>query len=116
MLDLIWKIVEFFINKNTEKKIALANTQLEVDKINADVEKNKDQIKGAILGKGAYWFQLFFVIPLSLWFSGVVLYSLLWCKDCIYPQPFTIAALPPPLNDWAGAIIAFLFLTKGGGR
>jgi len=36
-------------------------------------------------------------------------YSVLWCADCAYPQPWTIAALPPPLDAWAGAIVLSIF-------
>lgn len=53
-----------------------------------------------------WWFALFFVVPLGVWFAAVCLYSVFLCQNCLFPQDWTVAALPPPLNDWAWAIIA----------
>jgi hypothetical protein len=114
MFGLIVKLIEFGIDKWSGTKIQQASSEVEREKILADVEKNKDQVRGMILSKGSYWFQLFFIIPLAVWFSIVVLYSIFWCKGCMYPQPWSIAALPPPLNDWAGWIVGFLFLANAG--
>jgi len=97
-------------------KLKAAKTDVEREKVRADVEKNKDAVRAAVLVKGGWWFQLFFIVPLSLWFSGVVIYSLLWCQDCVYPQPWSIAALPAPLNEWAGWIIGYLFLVNTAKR
>lgn len=55
------------------------------------------------------WLLLFFIAPLGFWFTAVCVYSVLWCKGCAFPQDWTIAALPPPLDQWAGAIISALF-------
>lgn len=117
MWTILWKLVELAIEKWSGYKLKQAETSLEKEKIVAQTEQSKDKWKAVILtSTGAWWFQLFFVIPLALWFSAVVIYSMFWCQDCMYPQPWSIAALPPPLNDWAGAIIAFLFLTNTGKR
>ena len=110
MFSIIWKLLEWGIDKYSSHKLQTANTQLEREKIEADVQKNKDNVRGMVLGQGAFWFQLFFIIPLALWFSSVTVYSILWCEDCIYAQPWTIAALPEPLDEWSGWIIGFLFL------
>lgn len=59
-----------------------------------------------------WFFPLFFVIPAGLWFGSVCVYSVLWCQGCMFPQPWTIAALPPPLNDWMGWIVQSLFVGK----
>lgn len=113
MFSIVWEVVKFFIDKIGEVKVRQANTALEREKIVSETEQAKDKWKAVILtSTGGWWFQLFFIVPLALWFSAVVIYSILWCNNCIWPQPWTIAALPPPLNDWAGAIIAFLFLTN----
>lgn len=50
-----------------------------------------------------------FAIPVWFWFSSVLVYSVFWCEKCAYPMPWVIAALPPPLNEWAGGIIMSLF-------
>lgn len=112
MFTFIWKLIEWGLDKWTSYKLQSADTALERERIEAQTEQNKDNAKAMVLGQGAFWFQLFFIIPLSLWFSSVVIYSILWCQDCIWAQPWTIAALPSPLMEWSGAIIGFLFLVK----
>lgn len=113
MWQLLWSAVEWGINKFSDYKLKNADNALEKERISSQTEQSKDKWKAVILtSTGAWWFQLFFIIPLAFWFSAVVIYSVLWCKGCVYPQPWTIASLPNPLDDWAGAIIAFLFLTN----
>jgi hypothetical protein len=55
-----------------------------------------------LTGRG-WWFPLLFLITAGLWFGSVCVYSVLFCKACIFPQARSIAALPPPLNEWMGA-------------
>ena len=100
-------------------KIRRADSEVAILKIEADKKKNVEmwQARSEVLRHGSFWFQLIFIIPLGLWWSGVLLYSLLWCEKCAYPFAglgyyWEIAALPEPLNSWGGAIIAFLFLTE----
>lgn len=88
-----------------------------------DNETDRQRIKAGVLeeylksqarimtGPG-WWFPLFFVVPLGFYWLAVVVYSVFWCKDCAFPQDWTIAALPKPMDEWAGAIIATYF----GGR
>lgn len=117
MFQILWGLIELVLNKYSDYKLKQTNNALEKEKILADTEQNKDKWKAVILtSTGSWWFQLFFIIPLAIWFASVVTYSLLWCRDCAFPQPWTIAALPSPLNEWAGAIIAFLFLTNAAKR
>lgn len=68
----------------------------------------------AVLTGPGWWFPLFFIIPLGLWFASVCLYSILFCRLCVLPQEWTIAALPPPLDEWAGVIISSLFIGASG--
>jgi hypothetical protein len=113
MWGLVWKLVELGIDKFSDYKVKKSDDALEIARIREETEQSKDKWKAVILtSTGAWWFQLFFIVPLAAWFSLVVVYSMFWCKGCMYPQPWTIAALPSPLNEWAGAIIAFLFLTN----
>lgn len=112
MFTLVWKLVELAIDKFGDYKLKTADNQLERDKISADVEMSKDKWKAVILtSTGAWKFQLLFLIPLGLYWCSVLFYSMLWCKNCIFPQPWTIAALPSPFMEWAGAMIGFLFLS-----
>lgn len=113
MWQIIFSIISSLLDRWGDYKLKQSNNELEKEKIKASVEASKDKWKAVILtSTGAWWFQLFFIIPLAFWFSAVVIYSVLWCKGCVYPQLWTIASLPNPLDDWAGAIIAFLFLTN----
>lgn len=91
-----------------------------------DNETTREQIKGEVIknylasqvailtGKG-WWFPLLFLVPAGFWFAAVCVYSILWCKLCVYPQPWSIAALPSPLNEWMGGIVSSLFIGKAGG-
>jgi hypothetical protein len=94
-----------------------------VDKyMESDVRK--DEIKAAIIksqleaqtqvltGKG-WWFPLFFIAPTALWYSSVCIYSSLFCAGCRFPQTWSIAALPPPLDMVVGVIVSGLFVGKG---
>ena len=115
MWQIIWGLVELALNKFSEYKLKQTSDSLEREKIHAQTEESKDKWKAVILtSTGAWLFQLFFIVPLALWFLSVVLYSVFFCQDCMYPVGWTIAALPSPLNEWAAAIIAFLFLTNTG--
>ena len=61
-----------------------------------------------------WFFPLLFLVPAGFWFGAVCVYSVLWCRGCAFPQNWTIAALPPPLDEWMGAIVASLFIGKAG--
>lgn len=93
-----------------------------------DNETTREQIKSELVktflsaqvsvltGRG-WWFPLFFVAPAGFWFASVCVYSVFWCRNCAFPQPWTIAALPAPLDGWVGgAIIGSLFVGKAGGE
>jgi hypothetical protein len=81
-------------------------------------EVKKEQIKGEVtstwikaqanlLVGRTWWFQLFFVIPLGAWWSAVIF-------DSIFRIPhWDVAALPPPLDEWAAWIITALFIVDG---
>jgi len=87
-------------------------------KVQAETDRNA--IKGDILREhlrtragwmraGGFWLMILFAAPLAFWFGAVVIYSVLWCAACAYPKDWTIAALPPPLDEWAGIIIISIF-------
>jgi hypothetical protein len=89
-----------------------------------EVEENRDKIKADILRThlatradfmraGGFWLMLIFAVPLALWWGAVIVYSILWCAGCAYPQDWTIAALPAPLDEWAGAIVVAIFGVVG---
>jgi hypothetical protein len=98
VLDRVFNVIEKNVDNAKDKEI------LKAQALNNWVD-NHTQLQIS----RTWWFQLFFVIPLGVWFSSVVLYSMLWCQDCVYPQTWSIAALPPPLDQWAAWIIMSLF-------
>ena len=83
------------------------------DEAKRDVIIAHMQTRGDWMRSGGFALMLLFAVPLAIWFSGVVIYSLLWCADCAYPQEWTIAALPAPLDGWSGAIIMSIFGVVG---
>lgn len=82
-----------------------ATTQRE--EIKADVTKKWVDAQANLLVGRTWWFQLFFVIPLGVWWSAVIL-------DSIVGWEHNIAALPSPLDQWAAWIISALFIVDGG--
>lgn len=105
-LDRIFKTIDNSVNNETTR-----------EQIKTDAVKSYLSAQVAILTGKGWWFPLFFVVPSGFWFASVCVYSVLWCKACAFPQPWTIAALPPPLDGWVGgAIIGSLFVGKAGGE
>ncbi|MCY6380958.1 hypothetical protein [Hoeflea prorocentri] len=102
-LDRILDTIDHKVDDKTER-----------DRIRADVLADYMRAQVTVLTGRGWWFPLFFIVPLGLWFAAVCLYSVLWCADCAFPQDWTVAALPSPLDEWAGAIIGSLFVAKIG--
>jgi hypothetical protein len=102
-LDRILKTVDTKISNDTTREAVKAD--LVADYMRAQV---------AILTGRGWWFPLFFVAPLGVWFASVCIYSMLFCARCAFPQSWSIAALPPPLDEWSGIIIGSLFVGKLG--
>lgn len=85
-------------------------------RVHASIVEQYAKAQVSLLSGRGWWFPLFFILPLGLWFGAVCLYSVLWCAGCAFPQEWTVAALPRPLDEWAGAIIGSLFVAKGLGE
>lgn len=102
-LDRIFKTIDNSVNNETTR-----------EQIKADLAKSYLASQVAILTGRGWWFPLFFLAPAGLWFSSVCIYSMLFCKLCAFPQTWTIAALPSPLDQWMAAIVGSLFIGKAG--
>ena len=102
-LDRILKTVDHRIDNETERE--KVKTQAVEAYVNAQV---------SIANSRQWWFPLFFLIPAGLWFAAVCIYSVLWCRGCAFPQEWSIAALPAPLDEWMGWIVGSLFIGKAG--
>lgn len=84
--------------------------------VKADLVADYMRAQVAVLTGRGWWFPLLFLVPAGFWFAAVCVYSVLWCRGCAFPQEWTIAALPTPLDEWMGAIVASLFIGKAGGE
>lgn len=80
---------------------------VEKDRIKADVTKEYVRAQAQLLVGRTWWFQLLFVVPLGCWWTAVII-------DSIFMFPnWDVAALPSPLDTWAGWIISALFVVDG---
>ncbi len=102
-LERILQTVEHSVDNETER-----------DRIKTEAVKTYVDAQTRILTGRGWWFPLFFIVPLGLWFASVCIYSILFCQRCAFPQEWTVAALPAPLDEWAGVIIGSLFLARYG--
>ena len=98
-LDRILETVDKRMDNETEK-----------EKIKAEVTKTYVQAQANLLVGRTWWFQLLFVVPLGLWWASCAIDSIMISFDW---WTHTTAALPPPLDTWAGLIISALFLVDG---
>ena len=103
--DRIFKTIDHSISNETTR-----------EQIKTEAVKSYLSAQVAILTGKGWWFPLLFLVPAGLWFSAVCIYSILWCKLCAFPQAWSIAALPAPLDQWMGAIVGSLFIGKIGGE
>lgn len=95
-LDKILDTIESKMDNETEK-----------ERIKAEVTMTYVNAQANLLVGRTWWFQLFFIVPLGLWWSAVI-------ADSIFGWEHNILALPSPLDEWAGWIISYLFLVDGG--
>lgn len=91
---------------SVDRKVA-AETDREALKRDLIVEHYRNRADW--MRAGGFWLMLLFALPLALWWAAVIVYSIFWCAGCAWPMGWTIAALPAPLNEWAGLIVVALF-------
>ena len=104
-LDRILSTVDRRITAETDK-----------EKIKADIIRAAYTSRGDWMRAGGFWLMLVFAAPLAMWWASVLVYSVLLCQGCAYPQSWNIAALPAPLDEWAGLIIVSIFGVLGVDR
>ncbi|MDX6806591.1 hypothetical protein [Terrihabitans rhizophilus] len=95
---------------SVEKRV---DSESERERIKADLVASYMQAQVQVLAGRGWWFPLLFLGPAGFWFASVCIYSVLWCERCAFPQVWTIAALPPPLDEWMGVLIGSLFVGAG---
>lgn len=98
------------ILSTVDRKVA---AQTDREALKADIIREHYRTRADFMRAGGFWLMLIFAIPLALWWSAVLFYSMLWCRGCIWPQSWTIAALPQPLDQWAGLIMMAIFGVLG---
>jgi len=122
MIGLLASLGEMLISNWFGYRKKKASTEVELKELDVAEKDNKDKWRSSVLQMGGWWFQLIFVFPLGFWFGSICLYSIFWHKNGPWPHAgaynpsWDIAALPPELMVWAGAIIAYLFLVSPGSR
>jgi len=92
------------------------DAQTDKERLKAEIIRESYRNRGDWMRAGGFWLMLVFAAPLALWWASVIAYSVLWCAGCAYPQTWTIAALPAPLNEWAGLIVVSIFGVLGVDR
>lgn len=96
-----------------DRKIA---AETDREKVKAEIIKTHMATRPDFMRAGGFWLMLLFAVPLAGWFGAVLLYSVFWCQGCAFPQTWTVAALPAPLDEWAGIIIVSIFGVVGVDR
>lgn len=96
-----------------DRKVA---AQTDREKIKADLIQEHYRQRADWMRAGGVFLMLLFAAPLAFWFGAVVVYSVFWCQGCAFPQTWTIAALPAPLDEWAGLMIVSIFGVIGVSR
>ena len=91
-------------------------SQTDREKIKGDIIQEAYRQRGDWMRAGGFWLMLAFAGPLAFWWSSVLVYSVLWCSGCAYPQEWHIAAIPEPLDEWAGLIVVSIFGVVGVAR
>ena len=86
------------------------------EKIKADIIVAHYQSRAGFMQAGGFWLMMLFAVPLAFWFAAVCVYSVFWCAGCAYPQEWTVAALPAPLDEWSAQIIIAIFGLVGVSR
>ena len=93
-----------------DKRVA---AETDRDKLKADLIATRFKTRAGFMLAGGFWLMLLFAVPLAFWFAAVCVYSVFWCAGCAFPQEWTIAALPPPLDAWSAQIVIAIFGVAG---
>lgn len=96
--------------RTVDNKIA-AETDREA--LKTDLIKEHYRNRGDYMRAGGLFLMILFAVPLGFWFASVCVYSVFWCAGCAYPREWTVAALPGPVDEWAGLIIISIFGVVG---
>ncbi len=89
------------------------DAQTDREAVKAEIIREAYRTQADRMRAGGFWLMLIFALPLAFWWAAVLVYSVFWCAGCAFPASWTIAALPAPLDQWAGAIVVSIFGVLG---
>ena len=89
-----------------DRKIA---AEADREKLKADLIAEHYRTRADWMRAGGFWLMALFAGPLAFWWGAVLLYSVFWCQRCAWPMDWSVAALPAPLDEWAGLIVVAIF-------
>ena len=98
LLDRVLDTVDHKIKSETDR-----------EKIKGEIIKTHVSTRPDFMRAGGFWLMLMLALPMAFWHGAVAIYSVFWCAGCAYPKDWTIAALPAPLDEWAGLMIISIF-------
>lgn len=106
-------ILSFLTGGALEKAFSLADkyvqSKTDQEAIKADLIKSYYSTRSDWMNSGGRWIVYAFAFPLAFYYASVVLYSVFLCSRCAYPQKWTVAALPAPLDEWSWMIVVSIF-------
>lgn len=111
ILGMVFKGPLARIMDTVDKNIAAG---VDREKLKTDLAQSYLTAQTRVLSGHGWWFPLFFLAPAGFWFASVCVYSVLWCHACAFPQTWTVAALPAPLDQWEGWIVSSMFVGGAG--
>lgn len=93
-LDRALGSVDTYIESTTDK-----------ERIKAEVVQSFYVSRSSFMQAGGFVLMLLFAVPTAIKYGMINLYDVLWCKGCMFPQSWTIAAYQPPFDEWAGWVV-----------
>lgn len=118
VVNMIWSLITSFFRGPLDRILSTIDNKVDNatqrERIKADAVESYVAAQATVLTGRGWWFPIFFLVPAGFWFASVCVYSVLWCRGCAFPQEWSIAALPPPLDDWMAGIVGSLFIGKAG--
>ncbi len=125
---MIWFLTKLFdflggnvLNKAVDAWNKKQDAKIRQGEIDADVKKDlvnqyvnlarvESERQQALATHWQYWLLLsIFLIPLAGYWFMLTAYNIFWCQDCMFSQDWTVAAFTSPYDQWAMAMITFLF-------
>lgn len=108
-VDKVLKHLENKANSETERERLRTHVQIEVIKSAVEEQKTLSALNRAKFDYWPYWvFTSLFILPLGLWWAGVLL-------DSTFKFGWGVANLPQTyIREWAGEMIKWLFYTGTG--